>query len=530
MTKLHFVSVAFALVLSAMSCACAATPKIACEYKEESARFFEPQGYKIFNAGSGYSTEYDGVTYKFAGSLEESERNRVVSEISANIEEIEDELGGVSGGYTVYVCDEWYAPLAEEGALYFGYENLKTAECAAAIGAMIYGNEVNYGVLYGLGVSLARERGYDVSLTDAADALTLCEQAPEYLDLTYACFLDNYAEEQTLVKVRTISAEFYSYLEENGKTDLVTNYSDRKRRQYFNEFLAGYDKPAYDNADMDGIVMYGGGQAVRLVWQDEYANFYLMDDYVWNYEEPFFGVDVFNDTYANLRKTIADYRAQGAWATAYLSDYADYERVDVILGDDEYNWSDYYDGLTFYAPLEVHLFNANIYQHELVHVITKDYRKNDFREGWLSECVAYYVDGMPLEGNEGYTPGILEYRWTVGLSDDPESLSFRFMKGVEAYLGHALNFYDPDDMNAFYDAVLVYLTKFYSVYETVKTGSSFGKVSFMSYLVRQYGESAAFSAVLLNAPEQLSGHTWDTLIDAWEEYIYSEHAWVEELA
>lgn len=530
MVKRMLASLVSIVVLSTLLSACTDLPEVTCAYEEAGVTFFEPQGYRMFNAGLGYSTEYDGVTYKLAGSLDKTERDRVVSEISANMGRIADTLGDADGEYTVYVCDEAYAPRAEEGALYLGYESLKTVECTAAIGAMLYGNEVNYGVLYGLGASLAKARGYDVSFTDLAEALTLCEEAPEYLDLTYACFLDSYADEQTLEKVRTIAAAFYSYLEENDKTDLVTQYSDGKRSVYFNAFLAEYGKSAYDSTDMDGIVMYGGGQAVRLVWQDAYADFYLMDEYVWNDEDPFFGVDVFNDSYANLRKTIADYRAQAAWATEYLSEYADCERVDVIIGDDEYNWSEYYDGLTFYRPLEVHLFNAGIYQHELIHVITKDYPAISSQEGWLAECIAYYVDSMPLEGNNGYTLGQLAYHWTTVVPDNPESLAFRFLQVLESYLGHAVDFYDLDDLSKFYDAALAYDIKFYSAHETVKTKSSFGKVSFMHYLVKGYGEHAAFNAVLNGTPELLSGQTWDELIDDWEAYVCSEYAWVEELA
>lgn len=493
--------------------ACGNEKLLSLEYeKNVYVQFIDPCGTFSLNNFSGYGVDYNGVTYKLAGTLTEEECNRTVTETSACLDLIEDKVGAPEENYTVYVVDDYYVPYTDGNTLYFGYENIKTAEFATSIVQLVYGRDVNYGVLYGLGASIASERGYENSLTKLNDALSLCETAPEYLDLNYACFLDDYADNETQAKVKTLSVEFYKFLEANGKTDLLTGYSDSKRRSYFNEFLAANGKGEYNSSDLDGIYFYGGGNAIRLFWENEHAKFQLDDDFKDYYQNGSMGEDPLNCGYTDLRKHIVAFEAQMLYIRERLAAYNDStKKVTVKFNMTGYTYS-FYDVSTH----SLNIGSICTIKHEYTHsVLNSKYGFTSGANATVIHSLVHYFSFYPVDEQQSYLVQIMQdnIKNVYGI-DFPEY--YEFLDKFTEKLGHEIDLFDVEDCFTYCD----YYAKYFGVediYSVTKTHEHY--CSFANYLISRFGEEKVCDAAFNNRPVKVLGKTWEDIFSEWCAYL-----------
>ena len=491
--------------------ACGKEKLLSLHYEEGAVvQFMDPCKEYYLNVDAGFETEYDGVTYKLAKKLTEQERNRTVTEAAACFEFIENRIGEIEENYTVYVTDEHYFPYIEDDNLYLGYENLKTAEFATAIVQLVYGRDINYGIAYGLGATIAKERGYKNQLAESVDALTLCETSPEYLDLNFACFLDNYADSETQAKVKTVSIEFYNYLEANGKTDLLTEYSDTKRANYFNEFLAANGKGEYDSSDLDGIIFYNGGNKIRLMWESENAKYNLYDDYRDLAQNGSLGKDPLNCGYADLRRHVVNFEAQMLHIREKLAAYNDSpQKVTVNFNLTGYSYS-YYD-ITEHS---LNLCSVSLLKHEYTHsVLNSKYGYSSGINSIIIHCLVYYYERYPV--NEQLSYSALVHRDAIENRDETTEYA-EFVSRLESKLGHEIDVFDRDDFMAYFDCYAKYLgVDDLTALET----PIYAYVSLANYLISNFGEEAVCTAALNNRPERVLGKPWETMISEWRAYL-----------
>lgn len=502
-----------------------AEASLSLSYEEKvSVQFLDPSGYSQINTLLGWGTEYKGISYKFAKFLAEDERNMTVAETSACIELLEEKTGTEVEGYTVYITEGSYTPYINEKDLCLGYENIKTAEFAAAIAQLVYGREVNYGVLYGLGASIADERGYteaeSIEGTSIENALDLCESAPIYLDLNYACFLDDYADESTLEKVKTISKEFYNYIEKTGKTDLLTDYSDAKRRDYLNEFLAANGKSEYSADDLDGIAFYGGGNELRLMWEDENAKFNLYDDYKDYHQNGSLGEDPLNCGYEDLRKHIVNFQAQMKYTREKLKQYNDSpKKLKVNFVKDGATKKGASNSNYNIDQHAVYLSAVFSLKHEYTHsVINSKYGFSHGENSAVIHSLVYYFSRYPVNEQLSYEVQV-EQDVCSGLyniqNNAPKFIDF--VNQFREKISHEINLFDLSDYISFYDNC----TSVFKLDEVdlINDNSGYAQVSLGNYLVAQYGEEAICEAAFNNTPEQVLGKSWNTIIDEWRDYL-----------
>ncbi|HRX13953.1 MAG TPA: hypothetical protein P5087_02940, partial [Eubacteriales bacterium] len=385
-----------------------------------------------------------------------------------------------------------------------------------------FGNEVNYGVLYGLANNIAIKRGYGEEMLNLEQSLTLCETAPEYLDINYPCFLDNYADQETLSKVKTIATEFYSYLEANSKTDLITDYTSQKHTAYLNEFLSINDKPYYDNSDLDGIIVYGGGQAVRLIWETNQSIFYLMDNFEVAFFDVYFGeVDMYNSDYPSLRKIFIIFKAQGEYIQNLFADYGIKPQATVRFDKD----NEYYNkcgGVFLHQTSEIFCFAEEAYIHEYVHYLT--YNESSAPD-WIREAIAHHYS-YTYVSEQISVPRLSDQTWTLSLdpNNPDEKESYDIYKAAEYGLGHEIDFLNDDDFS--------YLNNCYiagwNMYTSLKSSDSgiAPKLSFYDYLLNMSDEKQVMNAVYYNTPQEIFGKDWDELAIDWEQSLRQEFAWM----
>ena len=490
--------------------ACGKEELLSLEYENSVVvQFLDPCGTFYVNTALGYQTEYNGVTYKFDKALTEEERNRTVTETSACFELLEERVGALEENYTVYVVDDYYVPYTDGNNLYFGYENIKTAEFATAVVQLVYGRDVNYGVLYGLGASIASERGYKNSLTNLKKALSLYETAPEYLDLNYACFLDKYADKATVKKVKTLSIEFYKFLETGGKTDLLTEYSDIKRRSYFNEFLAANGKGEYNSDELDGISFYGGGKILRLMWENEYAKFELYDDFNMGHKNGSLGKDPLNCGYADLRRHIVNFEAQMHYTRERLAAYnASPQKVTAKFTNN------LTDSTTSFYDINSHtIYLTTIIS--LMHEYTHSILNCKYRNSIIVHSLVYYFSNYPVDESISYEI-VVEHDYFKDVYGTNFKKYTEFVDKLTEKLGHKINLFDKDDYIAFNDYISIY-TRYAELFETEMSG--YAQISFINYAFSQYGEEAVCEAAFADTPVEVLGESWSTIISEWRTYL-----------
>ncbi|MBR3704132.1 MAG: hypothetical protein IKM11_01400 [Oscillospiraceae bacterium] len=466
---------------------------------------------------NGWETKCGNVTIRFSGMCAEGERETAASDIITLYTALAELMSVDSTEIEIHVCDGSYRCGNFGGVLYTGIDELGTVEFAASLVQTVFGTEVSYSLCYALGVQLLGKAA-EFPEMPVEGALTLCDSDPAYLDLNYACFLENYTDEETLCKVRTLALDFYRSLTQEDKTELFVNYSDALFRQHLNAYLTAHGKATYDNTELDGVKFYPCGGDVRLVWEDAYAVFYVYDDFEVLHKTfcEMNGVeDYMNSTYEDLRYIVASYSLQAAEMerlVGHLDQSGTEEKIPVLFNRD-HRYGDSAGGVYSYDHNNMYLFAFESYAHEYVHYLTRGMVKTP----WLRELFSFYYTERPGDPRIYWTAEKTQYQTTM--SDD------EIYRAVVEHLGRPLDFDSFEDILYLYEATLVKLNHF----DRIKTnGSVIGKTSFAAYLVDFADEASMQRAVYYDIPGEVYGKSWDALIGDWQAKLETEYAWIVE--
>ena len=495
------------------------------EFAVSSKSFAEKYG-ELYDKKRSRTTDYNGVTYHFDLDVSDEDKIAVVLEsdalislLMANLPEMEKEL-------TVAVRDDDYPMRAVDHTLYIGIEHFKTQTYAIGMAWALFGHDVNYGLIYAHGTAAAAEMGYPTEevVTGLAEALTLCDESPEYLDLSYPCFLPEYADEETLDQVKALATAFYGYLAENNQLSLLTDYSDEAYCQQLSAFLTANGEEAYSNADLQGTVFYYGGPLIRLVWETEDAVFYLEDAYAAQYQSVETGDLLNTGGYLPLRQMIVDYHLQADFMEQRLGQFGDIpeEKVDVLFqaghATDRYSIANYN-----YSENLIRMFSAEPFLHEYGHYLLREAPI----PSWLNELICYYYGYCPVDEHTTYMWAAESARMqSLDPNDSVEKYEYMFLDLLYRHLDHELDFADPDDFAYVYSGITMLTNSFSQL--TNPDGGAEAKVSFLHYLIGLAGEEAAINAIATDDPETAFGKDWEPLMSDWEENIRADFAWLKQ--
>lgn len=484
--------------------------------------FNEPYG-EVYAVANGVQTEYNGITYSFLKDIPENQRYNAVQAVENVIVAIENRLGAINGDYEIRVRKDDYLSRVEGSTLYISIKNVGTHDFVIGVAQMLLGTDTNYGLLYGLAADVAQELGDEVEdpMCTLSEALNLYDSAPIYLDLNYACFLDDYADAETLNKVKSLARGFYDYLMAEEKSDLYTDYSDAKYCTYLSEFLSANGKGSYDNSDLVETRFYSGGLEVRLVWETPYGVFYLRDDFAPKYLDDPFPEDMLNSGYANLRQIIVDFSAQAEYMERKIGRFELTDETAVVVFQNEryQTASGYYDP----SSNEIHLFSVGSFMHEYGHYLL---REMDV-DGWRNEAVCHYFGLTPVSEQINYS-WYADYIRTEALdvSNEQDAEEYVLVLAVKQHIGHDFDWLTAEDYAYLNSAYIVAWDMFDSL--TDPNAGIVAKYVFTDYLVGLVGEEAAINALVYGTPEETLGKTWEELISDWEAYLNEEFAWAKE--
>ncbi len=492
------------------------------DFTSSFCNFGEAYGY-TYDSKRSFTTVYRDVTYHFASRLDSEIRPEMVAECDRIIAWLQAQHPEQKTELTVCFKAGEYIPRVLDHVLYIGTDQYRTQDMAIGLAQMFFGHDVNYGIVYACGLEIAQTFGYETEELTATleESLGLYDTAQEYMDLNYACFRPEYADEKILAQVKTLSVHFYEWLRSSNKLDLLTDYSDAKFCQYLSDFLTENGKGAYDNADLGDTIFYYGGPAIRIVWENHDGIFYVNYDYKVQYQESHFPGDMLKTGYKNLRQLVVDYQAQADYIEGILGHLENEDsRVDIQFTErfvsQMYTAAQYSE----YHNL-IEMFAAGPFLHEYTHYLLRD-TEIDL---WLNELVCYYFGYLPVDHQ-------LSYQW------DDEATRFKNLAWVNPYtdaealllkvlkqrLDRSVKWDDPADFEYILSAYVV-VTQMYPEL-TNPDGGGFAKYSFMSWLIEQQGRDATIEAIMEGTPEATFGRTWEQLQADWEAELRAEYSWL----
>lgn len=486
-----------------------------------STKSFAERYGEYYDNKRSFTTNCNGTIYHFDVAIKEPERIEIIELCDPLISLLlEDFPGFTTEDLTLCFRPGDYAPRFLDHSLYIGLDHLNTPEFIIGIAGAIFGEEVNYGLLYAHGTRIAEKAGIKASaaLPELDAVLTLCDESPEYLDMNFPCFLTQYADDATLEQVKALALYFYDYLMENQQYDIFTEYSDRKYCETLSAYLVSNGRDGYDNSELQNTVFYYGGPLIRLVWETEDGTFYLEDAFQTQYDMPHLQ-DRMNSDYAMLRQTIIDYSNQIDYMESLLGDNEtdNSEKVDVLFASghatDRYSLANYN-----YSENLIRMFCAEPLLHEYGHYLLRE----TGIESWTNELICYYYSYLPVNEN-------MTYMWSAEVNryKDLAGDEWAFINSLKEHLGHPVDWTNPDDF-------IYVFAGYQALYNdpAILTNPDAGaeaKVSFMHYLVGLAGEEAVISAIVNSDPVGTFGKDWPELIDAWHGYIQEEYKWIHKL-
>ncbi len=502
------------------------TPPPQVDTREVLVSISEPYGMSYQDKG-GAETAVGKLKIQFTSDITQEEINSAVAEILRVMALVEEQFSAVDTPCEIRICKGDYTPWSNDRVLYIGYDNLQTQAFTVALGQMLVGHEVNYGISYGFGTALAQEVGYsteEIAVT-VEQALTLCETSPYHLDMNYACFVPNYADEETLPKVKALAIDFYQSLTQEERQELLTNYSGALYRTYLNKYLTDHGQKPYDNADLDGILFYPSGSQMRLVWEDPYGVYYVHKDYTVRYAtyDQLKGVgDYLNAGYENFRYLVATYRLQAEEMeriAGYLETEDTEQKIDVLFIRDGTGEVESGANYSFMDNL-IKMYSYDPYAHEYIHYLTRDAAL----DVWLKELFAGYF--TERAGDLRIYWNMEKNRNTFDNADPTQPggvKRIRFMEAVAIGLGHPFSWNDSADLRYMNDA---FVTNFDQIRKVKSREGLAAHTSFAQYLVDLVEEERALWAVYYDTPVETFGKNWDQLISDWTEYLITTYSWM----
>ncbi len=485
-----------------------------------SAKSFSEQYGDYYDRKRSFTTCYNGITYHFDVAIEEDERIDIILQC--------DTLAGILlENYPNYVPNMTlcfrpgdYPARFLNNTLFIGLDHLDTQDFAVGMAGAAFGNQVAYGLIYAQGTRLAETAGFPVVENPAtlADALTVTATQPAYLDLSYPCFLEEYADADTLAAVRVLAMHFYDYLEKRQQLDLLTDYSDSRYCEHLSQFLVENGQAPYDNADLEGTIFYFGGPKIRLVWETADACFYLEDAFKTQYDV-LNQSDRMNADYPTLRKTIVDYHEQIDFIESKLGKFEtdSSHRVNVLFAaghaTDRYSMANYSSSENL-----ILMFCSEPLLHEYGHYLLRD----TGIDSWLNEVICYYYGYIPVNEEISYL-----WRSEVDIMESATGVEASFIQQLKYHLNEELDWTNPAHFTYMFTGYLA-LYDNYSVLINPDAGAE-AKVSFLDYLIDIAGEEAAIAAIVAQEPEAAFGKDWEGLMADWSQEVRREYKWIHNM-
>lgn len=527
-------------LLCLLPCASASDSPVIVFSSCPSTAFRDPFTQELYGRGAGLTAICGQHRYILPGMLTEDAARDYISRAEAALAAL-SAYGAADRPLTLHLTSSPYACRVEGDTLYMGLKAFQSMDYVTALAQLVFGREVNYGLLYAVSCEVSAQLGLPVEEVPAiGEALTAFQgEGIIYADMNYACFIAPYADERMQGCVRALARDFTATLTAGEKATLLTGYTNEQFYRQLNAYLTAHRLPLRQNAQLWSMSFYPAGPSVLLCWESDYAIFAVTPDYddLWD-AQLWYGTEgaPLVSSYADLLCWAEHFEGMLSFLQNLFAPYTDFRKPCIVFDSDNTGilapYHAYYtDGFYLDREHTIYAGSCEVVDHEYVHALISSTSVN----ADMNEILAY-----------AYSYALIPTEWSYDLYQFSYDYSSRPDKGYEGYdarwpalmqeaaklLGHTPDCFNPDDLMVLIDLVTLRrghadpanLTEPYSYTPDMKGA----KISYWRYLLRTYGEDAALSAALSDDPLACLGADWATLERNWILWLEETYGRAEE--
>ncbi len=482
------------------------------EYEKESVVYKEPEGGLSFRKDMD-KTQTDYAAYYFESSIGEQERECCIAATDKVLSGIEGALPELE--IVVIEPQSTYGICVSDGRLYLSPQDWNSADYLAKVLLAGYGEWGNYGLAYGYADYLCKKVGLDSGEANPkakAGERFQNMSTPEAYDLNLLCFDDKFVSSEDVEAAKNnaclFAKEYLSSHSEEEYLELLSQSGTLEGMALANKALEEFYERYGVECSLTGIRYRYGGLSLDYAAACEYARFHVSIDWqdVYWEKNPMVSENFLHEEYGEVRQFFeSNERRMGQYQELFGFDSYDNSLL-VLMQDLSYVQAKE----SFYRPHEhtIYLNAVHSLIHEYIHSVTCG-NFEDLTCLWKIEGFATYFsykydeyayDFLNYYINSFSDNWIQEYADTLGRPIDART---DFYNGFIDVMIHAYGITDPN-----------------SDYES--------GASFISYLVKKYGEQAVIAYVCSDNEYNAEwDKSYDELVQDWNRYIeknYSQYS------
>lgn len=450
-------------------------------------------------------TDTDKAHYFFEKKIVDEQRRSCIEAT----EQILAQLGELPDVPEICVLTEKsYGSLFVVGnRVFLSEQDWQTHEYVINVLMAVYGDFTHYGLAYGYANLLCQRLSWD----NPVEGEFAEPSVVEICDLGLLCFDTAFASEEDANAAKNLACHFAASCNEETLKQFISNSDTTEGMEAVSDALSDY-YDAHGLSYQPTNVRYGfGGVSYDYVVESDIGTFYLCDEWQDRNHQfnPLVSENFLHENYTEIREFFEINLRQMQQLRDTMNMYPYDDNISILLTDDPYLQESWADTKTD----QLYILSVVSIMHEYIHALTRmDWIRGEL---WQIEGLARYLD---LRYDYYGTP-FTSYDY----SNMPDSYIYL---GAREYVA-ALN--RPLDMAI--DYLTIYDLICYSGGATNPNhgGGYIAGASFISYLVKQYGEQTVFQAIYCGA-EPLP-RTHDELVADWLAYLdetYKEYTKLEQ--
>lgn len=490
-----------------------------------SVAFRDPYSGELFNRGAGYVAQCGQHTYSATTFLRQNMAREYIAQAEAALTALMAH-GAADRPLTIHLLAKPCPPRVEGDTLYMSVQAFRSQDYIVALAQLLYGVEVNYGLLYAVACQTAEGLGVAVeAVPPMEEALpAFSGSGVLYADMNYACFIAPYASAEMQKYVRALARDFAATLTPEETDAFLNDYSDEPFYSRVNAYLVAHHLPVRRNQALWGMTICSGGPEVLLRWEDDFARYAVDKNFSDLYGPDWYGTaDPLVSDYYDLTWWLVEITDVLSYTQTRLAPYT-LLRKPLIIFETETTGvispitATCQDGYYIRASHTIHAGAMEVIDHEYVHALLSDTSANSS----MHEVVSYHFAIADASPNWSYD--IYDFSYMYLSYSDPASQSYdtrwnAIAAQAASILGREADLFEPEDVLLLIDLSTLHRGFADAAYLTDVYSSSYdmqgAKVSYWRWLVRTLGESAAMQAVVTDDPVAHLGLTWDESAQQW---------------
>ncbi|MFA5381490.1 MAG: hypothetical protein WC296_06115 [Candidatus Izemoplasmatales bacterium] len=474
----------------------------------------EPQAPNYLSQTLKYYYNDNGINYYFAEGIDSETRDRFINTQKVLVSYLQSShYIETFPAMTYYLFEDYpFRAQSQNHKVYFGVEDTASYKQILVTLQSLFGESLNFGLLFGISNRLALEFGWGTDFPDVSlqDILNFAngEENDVFLALEYPCFLTDYIG-SSLQLIKAASIRLVSYLFENETfSSIVELLNVQKESQLLfdgewieiiNQWLSAIGSATQLTPRNNAIAFSNGGINAPLVFHTIHAKYYLFQDYsesqIWDAE-----IDYFKSSFSTLLFAVTTVEAgMDDLDLVFKDPNLTYAPFTIVLCTYQQAF-DAAGAYAYYYPPTHTTYNSSVMAitHEYLHYLTTP----SWEYNWQYESIAIYYN-LP------------SYFQTMASNHELENISNHHTDASIALREFLGRDFVSTDFPTYCDVVIV-LNDLYDV----NALNPFAMISITNYVKNTYGDATTIQIFLHQGTigNEIS-LTWEGLINQWHQWL-----------